>query len=131
MPTRPATICISPGCPRLAVADARCAEHATTHRAERRLTETPRLSFRQRGYGREWESTRARVLRLTPTCRVCGAPATVVDHIRPLRAGGTHDLSNLQALCRPCHQRKTNAVDGGGWQQRPAQVGRGDPNFRA
>jgi hypothetical protein len=43
-----------------------------------------------------------------PLCRMCMAagriePATVVDHIKPLRDGGTHAESNLMALCKRCH----------------------------
>lgn len=29
------------------------------------------------------------------------------DHILPLALGGTNDLENFQALCRPCHREKT------------------------
>lgn len=36
-------------------------------------------------------------------------PATDVDHVTPLRRGGTNDPANLQALCHPCHSRKTCA----------------------
>lgn len=36
----------------------------------------------------------------------CIRPAQDVDHIRP---GDNHDYTNLQALCLPCHQRKTAA----------------------
>jgi 5-methylcytosine-specific restriction protein A len=32
-----------------------------------------------------------------------------VDHIVPLRHGGTDDLTNLQTLCLRCHGRKTVA----------------------
>jgi 5-methylcytosine-specific restriction endonuclease McrA len=32
-----------------------------------------------------------------------------LDHIVPLIDGGSHDFSNLQTLCTPCHQRKTTA----------------------
>jgi 5-methylcytosine-specific restriction endonuclease McrA len=32
-----------------------------------------------------------------------------VDHEVPLWAGGTNDLSNLRAVCRPCHKAKTAA----------------------
>lgn len=39
--------------------------------------------------------------------------ATVVDHIKPLARGGTHDKGNLQALCVTCHNRKTATLDGG------------------
>lgn len=30
-----------------------------------------------------------------------------VDHIKPVRDGGTDHLDNLQTLCRPCHFDKT------------------------
>ena len=44
------------------------------------------------------------------TCRSCGRVTTnrpQVDHIVPLRAGGTDDLTNLQTLCLRCHATKT------------------------
>jgi 5-methylcytosine-specific restriction endonuclease McrA len=31
---------------------------------------------------------------------VCGAPATEVDHIRPVNAGGSDAPTNLRAVCR-------------------------------
>ena len=40
-----------------------------------------------------------------------GRVATEVDHIIALRLGGRNNLSNLRALCKPCHSRKTRAVD--------------------
>lgn len=40
--------------------------------------------------------------------------AAEVHHIVPLSAGGTHDESNLMALCKPCHSRIT-AREGGRW----------------
>jgi len=30
-----------------------------------------------------------------------------LDHIVPLADGGTHELANMQTLCRPCHRTKT------------------------
>ena len=30
-----------------------------------------------------------------------------IDHILPLYKGGTNNRDNLQALCRPCHGKKT------------------------
>ena len=30
-----------------------------------------------------------------------------VDHVIPLYKGGTNDLTNLEALCRNCHGKKT------------------------
>jgi 5-methylcytosine-specific restriction protein A len=44
------------------------------------------------------------------TCRGCGRVTTnrpQVDHIVPLRAGGTDALDNLQTLCLRCHAAKT------------------------
>ncbi len=55
--------------------------------------------------------------------------ATLVDHIVPLDAGGTHETPNLQSLCRPCHARKTLAEhpreDGGGMSGRETKGGGG------
>jgi 5-methylcytosine-specific restriction endonuclease McrA len=31
-----------------------------------------------------------------------------LDHIKPLHAGGSDSLKNLQALCANCHYRKTH-----------------------
>lgn len=52
-------------------------------------------------------------------CRLCRAqgritPATTVDHIRPLVAGGTDTDDNCQALCEPCHAAKTASEGSGG-----------------
>jgi 5-methylcytosine-specific restriction endonuclease McrA len=38
-------------------------------------------------------------------CRLCGAPATEIDHI----AGSSSDPKNLQALCKPCNMAKAAA----------------------
>ena len=65
-----------------------------------------------RNYGGEWPAIRLRQLIDEPFCRICGAPATEVDHIHPLRDGGTHERSNLQSLCGRCHRRKTRAALG-------------------
>lgn len=40
-------------------------------------------------------------------CRSCtGYIDLTVDHIIPERHGGTHDLDNLQTLCRQCNSKK-------------------------
>jgi 5-methylcytosine-specific restriction enzyme A len=59
------------------------------------------------GSTRSWRNTRARVLyRDRWTCQQCGARADHVDHITPVRFGGTDEESNLQALCERCNLAK-------------------------
>lgn len=46
-------------------------------------------------------------------CQPCQAegrvtPAAEVDHIVPKAKGGSDEMANLQAICRPCHQAKTD-----------------------
>jgi 5-methylcytosine-specific restriction enzyme A len=67
-----------------------------------------RPSAAVRGYDRRWQRIRGRILDAAPLCAECEArgmvvPATLVHHLRPLSAGGTHDNDNLQPLCGPCH----------------------------
>ena len=92
--------CLEPGCPML-VYEGRCPAH-------------------RRGggwigagkdYGSAWPRIRARVLAEEPTCRLrlagCTTYSTQVDHIVPKSRGGTDERGNLRAVCKPCHQRKT------------------------
>jgi 5-methylcytosine-specific restriction endonuclease McrA len=72
---------------------------------------TPRPPSAQRGYDRPWRRLRAAFLRTHPLCceRGCGHAATEVDHIRSVR---THpqlrlEPSNLRAMCKSCHSRRT------------------------
>lgn len=63
-------------------------------------------------YGRAWQRIRLAFLRANPLCVHCleagmTTAATEVDHILRLKRGGTNDFTNLQALCKPCHTRKT------------------------
>ena len=56
-----------------------------------------------------WRRIRLVILHEQPFCRLCGKPATDVDHIKPHR-GDTelfHDEKNLQTLCKSCHSLKT------------------------
>lgn len=71
-----------------------------------------RLSAAKQGYGRQWRRLRAEFLKRFPFCAACGEAATEVDHIVALRKGGSNDWSNLQAVCKRCHARKTVAQDG-------------------
>lgn len=63
--------------------------------------------------GRPWRRKRDRILErdkgLCQPCLRAGrvTPATEVDHIINLEAGGTDADANLEAICYPCHKPKT------------------------
>jgi 5-methylcytosine-specific restriction enzyme A len=108
MPIRPRRPCNMRGCPNLvAPGDGYCPIHAAAARSP-----DERPSPTARGYDGRWRRIRANVLSAEPLCRQCLADgrvvvATVVDHIRPLRDGGTHARDNLQPLCESCHNKKS------------------------
>ena len=75
---------------------------------------------REPGHNRHYNTARWKRLRLmkirrNPLCQApgCTAPATDVDHIVSIADGGDDSHGNLQALCHPCHSRKTAVQDGG------------------
>jgi 5-methylcytosine-specific restriction endonuclease McrA len=82
-------------------------------RASKRKTERQfsRGTKQQRGYGGEWERISKLYRQSHPVCEICNAaPAVDTDHIRPFHGVSDPlrtDWSNLQAVCRPCHARKT------------------------
>ena len=85
-----------------------CPEHRRQVRKER----DARRSGPRPYSSAHWQRLRRLVLGREPLCRICMADgrvveATVVDHITPLADGGTNDVTNLQPLCKPCHDRKT------------------------
>lgn len=79
-------------------------------------------SSAQRGYSSPWQRARKAYLQVHPLCVMCQkagrlVPASVVDHVVPHK-GDTElfwDASNWQALCKPCHDLKTNLEDHGRW----------------
>lgn len=82
-----------------------------------------RGSSHARGYDRAWAAARADYLDEHPLCVHCAkkrnmiVPATVVDHIQPHKGDKNlfWDVSNWQALCESCHNRKTATEDRGSW----------------
>ena len=78
-----------------------------------------RGSRHERGYGTAWDKLRRRILErdcsLCQPCRQAGrvTPARAVDHIVPKSQGGSDDEHNLQAICTPCHQAKTQRESNG------------------
>ena len=110
----PKTACLFGNCPNPAVYRGRCNDH-------RKDIEAGRPSAYQRGYDAYWLKRRREYLASHPTCEACTrAPAVSVDHRKRLRdcqaAGWSpeacHADSNLAALCRSCHSKKTVAHDG-------------------
>lgn len=136
MPWKPVARCSTPGCNREAVHRGRCRPCGRQYEAERG-------SARSRGYDRRHERWRRNVLARHPLCQSwpreeeCLAPATVADHVVPIRtetrdralelvgkmlgADALADLemaiswkswlrfaaANGQGLCARCHGRKT------------------------
>lgn len=101
--------CSVPGCPEL-VRDALA--QCPMHRAEADSRKGTRQS---RGYDAPWYVVRGRVLATRPACVDCGAPATEVDHITALRAGGARlDPANLRPMCGRCHRSRTGRDQPGG-----------------
>ena len=131
MPIRPKRVCVHPGCGRLTDAS-RCPAHQAARDAACKAAETiarrerdrGRVPCTERGYDAAWHRVRRAFIAAHPTCS-CGAPATDVDHVVPLRDGGTHDWSNLQALCHACHSTKTARRDGGFGNRKRARGDRG------
>lgn len=65
-----------------------------------------------------WTFARTQQLQREPNCRVCGEPATHVDHVLSRAEGGADlDPANLQSMCRRCHGRKTLAESHRGMQR--------------
>ena len=98
----PTNYCLTPRCPEHAVYRGRCAGHARERETE---THSDRGVYKTK----RWRVLRRQRLYLDSLCP-CGAIATDVDHITPIRDGGApYDLGNTQSLCHSCHAKKTRA----------------------
>ncbi len=94
-------------------------------REQRREGDQRRGTAAQRGYGHDWQLTRAAYLREHRLCTLCNRPATVADHHpetrRSLVDRGVPDPDawhRLRALCKPCHDKHTAVTTPGGWNRR-------------
>ena len=62
---------------------------------------------------RHWQKLRLFILQRDVICKHCSKDnryitATVCDHIQPILKGGNrYDVTNLQALCSSCHNKKS------------------------
>ena len=109
MPKKSKHPCGYLGCPQLIDAGQRYCE---MHK------QPVRPSAAKRGYNSKWRRLCKAYLRKHPMCVRCMqqgryVPATVVDHIQPHRNNPAlmWDESNWQALCKPCHDKKTWTED--------------------
>lgn len=110
-PSRAPHPCGQPGCSELVTNGARCPQHTKEAWDERNAR--PEIREDKRFYDSAlWRKLRLHVLKHEPYCRECASRgevglAVVVDHIRPLRSGGSRtSLSNLQPLCQKDHNAK-------------------------
>ena len=69
----------------------------------------------EKGYDARWHKYRNWYLAQHPLCVVCDHAANVVDHIVPVNGKDDplfYEMTNHQALCRPCHDAKHRDKDG-------------------
>jgi len=109
---KPLHVCAEAGCAELTTG-AYCDQHARSRTPRAPLPADERPSPSRRGYGYAWQQRRAAFLKEHPWCMApgCTERATEVDHIVPLRQGGTSEADNLQTLCKRHHSRKTARYD--------------------
>lgn len=72
-----------------------------------------------------WANTKARkeLFHAEPLCREClkhdrATAAAIRDHIEPLAFGGQEHPTNVQPLCRRCHDEKSKAEAAEGARRR-------------
>jgi 5-methylcytosine-specific restriction endonuclease McrA len=93
--TGAATLCVVPGCPYTAAYRGRCLAHSVKGPAKR-------------GSTWRWRRQRQVILRRDDyVCWIClRSGADSVDHVTPVKHGGTDDASNLRAAHLTCNQRR-------------------------
>ena len=118
MPRRPKKPCKFPSCPELTEGN-----YCPSHQKESEHKRSSR-PYKKLYNSIQWQQLRKQVLNKQPLCVECLkakriTPATVVDHIKPHKGNEKlfYDISNLQSLCKSCHDRKT-AKEDGRWKRR-------------
>lgn len=108
MPGRAPRICGA--CGKTHLTSAECSIIAERTKARKAKHDAKRPSRQARGYDAEWDRARAEWLRAYPSCTRCGAKASLVDHIVPIKQAPHRrlDRTNFQSLCTSCHS---------GWKQ--------------
>lgn len=114
MPYGPPSPCTYPGCNKLVQRGSRCADHPYDKKPHGRNPDIDKLYNSNR-----WRMGRLHFLTRNPLCVECSKngraePAKVVDHIQPHKGDSElfYNSQNWQALCKPCHDRKTATKDG-------------------
>ncbi|MDY8107761.1 HNH endonuclease [Fulvimarina sp. 2208YS6-2-32] len=110
MPSKPGRIC---PCGFKVPGGERCSCQLRRDRERKARHDLKRPSSSARGYNPAWQKESAEFRRANPSCRRCGAPATLVDHIEPHRGNMKlfWNRANWQPLCTPCHSRAKQAEE--------------------
>jgi 5-methylcytosine-specific restriction enzyme A len=105
MPSRAPTVCRY--CNQPHAQGQRCDRALAADKERKARFDKTRPTARQRGYTAEWTKASKDFLAVYSSCRRCGQPAALVDHIEPHRGDQTlfWKRTNWQPLCTPCHSR--------------------------
>jgi 5-methylcytosine-specific restriction protein A len=95
--------------------------YCESHTPEKHAYDNYRGTAAERGYDSRWQKYSRLYRKKNPLCVMCLdkgliVPSQHVDHIIAVKGANDplfYKESNHQALCAPCHSRKTIEVDGG------------------